>query len=219
MYLKLNKGGGAEPAPTISQKDMQAVAAGGQIFQKLGGRYYELRVKKEARTDGKEPEWEIDQWVPVEGDVPSAVSSAADSAEKEAHEVQRRPDTNLQRSAEQDNPKNVPPQQRQNMDPNYRNSLAAKERADRIGAGNLALRDPMGQPHDGQPAPNDKGQPNQSAPGRPAAGTVVERERLENPGTASNTSKPAAPTPPGAGSPSGRPPVPGPTRTPKEGEK
>lgn len=215
MYLKLNKGGGAEPAPTISQADMAAVAAGGKIFQKLGGRYYELRVHKETRTDGQEPGYEIDNWIPVEGEVPANVVSAGESAEKEELQVQRRPGS----SAEEHYPGNVPASQRQNMDPNYRNSLAAKERADRIGAGNLALRDPRGAPHDGQPGANDKQQPNQSRGGLPA-GSVVEQERLERASPASEQSKPAAPTSPTAGT-AGRPPVPGPVsqRPPKEGEK
>lgn len=210
MYLKVNKGGQAESAAVISQADMKEAAENdGRLVQKLNERYYEARVRKETRTDGRPAEYEIENWIPLD-DVPQEFEIASKQQPKAA-----------QPSAPQGTKvEDLPAPQRQAMDPNFRNSAAGKDAADRVAAGNLALRDPVGQPHDGQPAPNDKQQPNQSRAGSPPAQSVVEQERLEQPaGPASERSKPAAPTPPTAGARTAPPPVPGPKAAPKAGEK
>lgn len=211
-YLRLDQGGNAKAQDVISQKDMNSIAEGGATFyMKQDATYYKLRVKREPNKDPRVgATYEMDAWVPVEG-VPEAVEAEAVRSNREDADIQRRP--------RQDQGM-LPP----HTDPNFRNSAAAKDMADKLGAGNLALKDPVGQRHDGQPAPDDKNQPNQSRTGKPAAQSVVEEERLERASGPTEASKPAAPTSPTAGttSPStGSTPksVPGPTKAPKEGEK
>lgn len=205
-FLKL-QGGQSSVQPVLSQADINSAHEGQvEFFMMEKDQVYKLRTVLAPGVDPRADKTPvIDAWIPVQG-IPEETVEALRKANDEDAKAQGANADSLRR-ARAEGRGEIPVASQRSLetrdmrDPNWRNSVEAKELADRIKAGNLVKDVPPGSlPHDGVPGAHSTA--NSDQPGvanHPQNAQVKENVdratgKVPNPET-SEAAKPGAPSP------------------------